>query len=157
MLYLILKYIHILAAILMIGMSLANGVGKVFADRTGNVHRMAAISALTVYVNKRIVLPSLVVLAFSGIGLGLSLHVSFREGWIFQAMVLLVILVVGYFVGNHYETRLHHLASDAEKHNQSKVSPLYWQVSNVYYLTGAPVLVAMVLSLYLMVFQRSLF
>ena len=48
-LFLLLKYIHIVAAIVMVGISLANGLGKLFGDRTGNVHRMATVTTLTVY------------------------------------------------------------------------------------------------------------
>ncbi|GIN73292.1 hypothetical protein J14TS2_37670 [Bacillus sp. J14TS2] len=156
-LYHVLLYIHIFAAMVMVGISLANGFGKMFADRTGNVHRMASVLALTVYFNKVLIFPSLVVVALSGIGLTVILHLPLLGGWVLQATIILAVLFILFFVGNHYENRLHQIAGRSEENKQQVISDKYWSVSKRYYLTGFPVIVAILLILYLMIFQRSLF
>ena len=157
LLYHVLLYIHIFAAIVMIGISIANGLGKTFADRTGNIHRIASVLALTVYFNKVLMFPSLVVLALSGVGLTFTLHLSLLEGWIFQAILILVILFALFFVGNHYEHHLYKIAGQLESGKHHVVSENYWKVSKKYNVTGALVILAILLVLYLMVFQKGIF
>lgn len=155
--YLVLKYIHIFAAIVMIGISLANGLGKLFADRTGNVHRMASVTALTVHFNKWLVLPSLIALAASGIGLAHTLRLPLLDGWVAQSIILLLLLFALFFIGNRYEHRLSRIAGESEASGLQTIAGQYWRVSRMYFLFGSPVIAVILLILYLMVFQRGLF
>lgn len=156
-LYHILLYVHILSAIVMVGISFANGIGKTFADQTKNVNRMTSVSALTMYFNKVLMLPSLVILALSGLGLVYVLRLSMFKDWIFQSVIILFVLFVLFFAGNYYETRLYKIAKAAEENKQLKMPMEYYNIGKRYYVIGSIVTVAILLVLYLMIFKKSLF
>lgn len=157
LLFHILLYVHIVAAIVMVGISIANGLGKTWADRTRNVHRMTSVLELTVYFNKVLMFPSLVFLSLSGISLTFIMHLPLSKGWILQSITILFIFFLLFFVGNHYEHRLYNIAKNSEEKHHRVVSDQYWKVSKKYNVTGFLVIIAILLILYLMVFQKSLF
>ena len=157
LLYHPLLYIHILSAIIMVGISFANGIGKTFADRTKNVHRMTSVLALTMHFNKVLMLPSLVILALSGSGLVYVQGLSLFKDWIFQSVIILFTLFVLFFMGNDYETRLYSIAKAAEENKQLKMPKEYDEIGKGYYVIGSIVTVAILLVLYLMVFKKGLF
>lgn len=157
LLFHILLYIHIFAAIVMIGISIANGFGKTLADRTRNVQRMTFALELTIYFNKVLMLPSLVFLALSGLSLTFIMHLPFSRGWILQSIIILFIFFVLYFVGNHYEHRLYNIVKHSGENNHKIVSDRYWKESKKYNFIGFLVIIAILLILYLMVFQKSIF
>ena len=74
-----------------------------------------------------------------------------------QSIVLLAILFALFFVGNHYEHRLGRIAQDSEKGGQQAIAGEYWRVSGTYYVVGSPVIAAILLLLYLMIVQQSIF
>ncbi|GAB0167510.1 DUF2269 family protein [Lysinibacillus sp. CTST325] len=151
------KYIHIMAAIIMVGTTITNGLAKMLSDRTGNVHRIASAMTFTMYFNKILMFPSLVVLAISGIGLTAILHRSLLEGWIFQSVIMLMALFALFGIGLRYERRLHRIALHSEENKWREVPSDYWKWSKISIPIGFLAMVVILLTLYLMVAQRSLF
>jgi uncharacterized membrane protein len=75
--YLILKWIHILSAILLFGTGLGSAFYKFFTDRSGDINAIAVTNRLVVFADWLITTPTIIIQPITGfwmLGLGKADH-----------------------------------------------------------------------------------
>lgn len=121
--YLILKYIHVLSAIMMIGGSFANGIMELNLKQKKkfkNNDDVYTIMNQVRLINKRLVLPGTVSLLITGLLIVYEVNYSIHSFWIFTSLLTMVAIFVLFFMGKKYEDRLENQARNDEIHNMGK-------------------------------------
>ncbi len=154
-LYLLLKGVHLAAAALYIGVSVANGYAKTRGDR----HRDATAAALALDLvaaqNRVFLLPASVVLLATGWGMAQLASLPLTQGWLAHALIVFAGLSVMLTLAVRMESRLLALAEEA-RHKGTALPALYWQLSRRWSQLGAVATLTLGLMLATMVGRRSL-
>ncbi|GGX68516.1 DUF2269 family protein [Saccharospirillum salsuginis] len=127
MTYLLLKYCHLLSAVIMLGTTLCNGILRFHTNGTRQSHHMAAISTGVTALNRILLGPSLTLLLLTGLAMTLS-RWSFDMAWLQWSLGLYGLLLLAFILGYAEERRLERLAVDAFDNGQHEPDPRYWQV-----------------------------
>ena len=115
--YLILKFIHILSAIMMIGGSTANGImelnlkSKQKLNKPKNIY---IIMSQVKLINNRIVLPAIISLLITGLLFVFAFNYPITIFWILTSLLLMILVFSFYFIGKKYEDRLEKEANNNE-------------------------------------------
>ena len=115
--YLILKFIHILSAIMMIGGSTANGImelnlkSKQKLNKPKNIY---IIMSQVKLINNRIVLPAIISLLITGLLFVFAFNYPITIFWISTSLLLMILVFSFYFIGKKYEDRLEKEANNNE-------------------------------------------
>lgn len=150
------KFIHIWAAIVMIGLSIANGFIKLSADRTGNVPHIAWATALVMRINWRLILPSIIALPLSGYGLTRSAQLSFSAPWLTTAVWLTAMVCLAFPLALWLEGTLASMAAAANSRGDSELPSRYWTLSRYGVWFGSAVGVVVLVIVLLMVAKYQL-
>lgn len=125
--YLLLKYLHILAAILMLGTTFCNGLLRFHTNATRRNSHIQAVSSGVTQLNRYLLGPSLVLLLITGVSMGIK-HWSFDMFWLRGSLVLYSLLVVAFIIGYALERRLELEAIHAHAIGQQNPSERYWRL-----------------------------
>lgn len=107
--YLILKFIHILSAIMMIGGSTANGIMELNLRNNKKLvetKRIFIIMSQVKLINNRIVLPSIISLLITGLLFVFVFNYPISIFWVLTSLLLMIFVFLFYFIGKKYEDRL---------------------------------------------------
>lgn len=133
--YLLLKTIHVAAASLYLGVSVANGYAKTRADR----RRDAGASALALDVvcsqNRIFLVPASVVLLATGLGMAHLTGLPLTRGWLASAIVLFAGLSLLLGVAVRMEGHLLTLA-EAARREKTALPEAYWRLSRRWAVLG---------------------
>lgn len=92
MLYLTLKFIHLLGVVILLGNVTVTAVWKVFADRSGDPRVIAFGQHLVTLTDWSLTLGGILLIAIGGFGTALVAGIHpFGQGWLIWAQVLFVI------------------------------------------------------------------
>ena len=119
--FLLLKFIHILSAILMIGGSTANGIMELnlkSKKKMAESDTIFIIMSQVKLINNRIVLPSIISLLITGLLFVFVYNYPITILWILTSLLLMILVFTFYFIGKKYEDRLQKEANDNAKSNK---------------------------------------
>lgn len=154
--YIWLKYIHILSAMIMIGTTAVNGVLEL-----RSTHRQEAkLSAFTMEVvkllNFALMLPSLILLPVSGLLLASEAGYSLKAPWLMYSIMLMFALWAAFITGHFVETQMGKFAAkSAEK--EEALAAGYFRFARYGTWIGTLATIAALISLYMMVAKRPPF
>lgn len=154
MLYLSLKYLHILSMVLLFGTGLGSAFYKWMADRSGNLAHIAVVNRHVVLADWIFTTPTVIFQPLSGLWMVYLLGLPLATPWIALSLGLYVFAGVCWLPVVWLQIRMRNLA-DAALIAQIPLPAEYWRYARVWFWLGVPAFVAMVGVVFLMVFKTS--
>lgn len=149
--YLILKTLHILSSVLMVGTGFGSAFYMFFANRTGNVHAQAVVSRLVVRADWWFTTPTIIVQPLSGLALMHMAGWSWTTPWLLLSIVLYAIAGLCWLPVVAIQIRMARLAAETAAHGASAVPQEYFRLARMWECLGYPAFVAMLGVYYLMI------
>jgi uncharacterized membrane protein len=148
-----LKFVHVLAAAIMIGVWLCAALFMVLAHRSANTAVVALTSQFVVSAEKMLVMPAFAVQLVSGFPLASAIGLSpFGEFWIVAALALIVAIAVCWLGALRTEIRIRALSRQAAI-NAVPLPAAYRGLFRIWSLFAGPILLGMIGLYALMIWQ----
>jgi uncharacterized membrane protein len=154
MLYLSVKYLHILSMVLLFGTGLGSAFYKWMADRSGNLAHIAVVNRHVVLADWIFTTPTVIFQPISGLWLAYWLGLPLTTPWIALSLSLYVLAGVCWLPVVWLQIQMRKLA-DAALISQTALPAQYWRYARLWFWLGVPAFIAMVLVVFLMVFKSS--
>ena len=154
MLYLVLKYLHVVGATV-----LGSGAGIAFfmlrAHLTGGALVISAVSRIVVLADLLFTASAVVAQPLTGIALVHVAGYSLTESWIVSSLVLYVVTGAFWLPVVWIQMQLRDLASAAARNNKP-LPPRYYTLFRIWFAFGFPAFGAVMAILWLMIARPSL-
>lgn len=155
MIYLTLKLIHILSAIILFGLGLGTVFYKIMADNSGNHAAIAVTSRHVVLADWWFTTPTVLIQPITGYFLAQQLSASFSDSWLFWTLALYALTGLCWLPVVWLQIRMRDLAADSL--NQGQALPeRFFYYSKLWMWLGVPAFFGMITITTLMVFHNSL-
>lgn len=151
MAFLLIKLVHILSAILLFGTGLGTAYFMWQANRSRNVRVIAHTSARVVLADWLFTLPTVILQPLSGYAL-LQLGGYPPQGWVTWSLLLFTLAGTCWLPVVWLQIRMRDLSNQALAAGQ-QIPGVYWRYARFWLLLGIPAFIAMLSTLYLMVFK----
>jgi uncharacterized membrane protein len=150
------KFVHVLAAAVMLGTWLALAAFLLLAHRSGNTSVVALTAQFVVALEKRIMIGALALQPIAGFPLASAIGVQpFGELWIVLSLLLYAAIVVGWALALRLEIRIRDVAREAAL-NSERLPKHYWRLFRTWCTLAGPILIGMVFVFALMIWQPRL-
>jgi uncharacterized membrane protein len=147
------KFVHVLAAAVMLGTWFTLAAFVLLAHRSGNPSVVALTAQFVVTLEKRIMITALALQPIAGFPLASVIGVQpFGELWIVLSLLLYAVIVVGWFAALRIEMRIRDVARDAALNSQ-RLPKDYRRLFRNWCTLAGPILIGMVLVFALMIWQ----
>ena len=148
--YLLVKWLHIMSSVLLVGTGLGSAYFMFFANRSGDVGTQANVARLVVRADWWFTTPTAIVQPLTG------LWMAYLAGWPLTTPWLLASLVLFCFAGLcwlpvlYLQVRMAAMACAAHEQH-TDLPALYWRYARRWEWLGYPAFAAMLLVFFLMV------
>ena len=156
MTYLILKYFHIISAILLFGTGLGSAFYKWMADRSGNINHIAITNKNVVLADWLFTTPTVIFQPISGIWMASLVGLPLTTPWIMYSLILYVIAGACWLPVVYLQIKMQKIANHALENNK-ELPKQYWKYAKLWFVLGIPAFIAMVLVVLLMTLKSTLF
>jgi len=153
--YLTLKLIHILSAIILFGLGLGTVFYKIMADNSGNLAAIALTSRHVVLADWWFTTPTVIIQPVTGFLLAKQMAMPMGEGWLLWTMVLYTLTGLCWLPVIWLQIRMRDLAAEALAQGQT-LPERYHYFSKLWMYLGVPAFFSMISITTLMVFHNSL-
>ena len=155
MIFLTLKLIHILSAIILFGLGLGTVFYKMMADRSGDHAAIAITSRHVVLADWWFTTPTVIIQPLTGIIMAEQLSMSLADDWLIKTFVLYGLTGLCWIPVVYLQIKMRDIASDSLDH-KLPLPELYHQYSKVWMWLGVPAFFAMISITTLMIFHNAL-
>ena len=155
MTYLILKYLHIISAILLFGTGLGSAFYKWMADRSGNINHIAITNKNVVLADWLFTTPTVIFQPISGIWMASIIGLPLSTPWILYSLILYVIAGACWLPVVYLQIKMQKMSQLALE-NKQKLPNLYQKYAKLWFVLGIPAFIAMVLVVMLMTLKSTL-
>jgi uncharacterized membrane protein len=153
--YLIVKWLHVLSSVLLVGTGFGTAFYLYFANRTQSVPAIAIVSRLVVRADTWFTLPAAIFQPISGIWLVHTAGWRLSSHWIATSITLYVLAGACWLPVIWIQIRLRDMAADAER-DSTTLTDRYWQYARWWEWLGYPAFIAMLGVYLLMVVKPAL-
>jgi len=153
--YLILKWIHIVSSVLLVGTGLGSAFYLFFANRSGNVQAQAVVARLVVRADMWFTTPAGIVQPISGFAMMHLAGFSWTSPWILLSLILYVIAGACWLPVLWLQWKMAQMAESAAANNTA-LPAHYWHFARRWEALGYPAFIAMLATYYLMVNKPAL-
>ncbi|VVE59270.1 hypothetical protein PAN31117_05254 [Pandoraea anapnoica] len=150
--YLVVKVIHILSSVLMVGTGLGSAFYLFFANRSGSVETIAVVSRLVVRADWWFTTPTVIIQPLSG---AYMLHLAgypLNSAWLVASAGLYALAAACWLPVVWIQIRMSRIAASADE-KKSTLPAHYWHYARRWELLGYPAFAAMVIIYFLMVLK----
>lgn len=154
MMYVTLKYLHILSMVLLFGTGLGSAFYKWLADRSGQVAHIAATNRQVVLADWLFTTPTIIIQPLSGLWLASLLGIPISTPWLAASLFLYIVAGACWLPVVWLQIRMRDLAELAVA-QQTPLAAQYWRYARRWFWLGVPAFGAMLLIVLLMVFKSS--
>lgn len=154
MTYLILKYAHIISAIVLFGTGLGSAFYKWMADRNGNIQHIAITNKHVVWADWLFTTPTIIIQPITGIWMAYMIGWPLTTDWILLSLILYGIAGACWLPVVFLQIKMQKL-SELAVNNDNDLPAEYWHYARTWFWLGVPAFVAMMLVVMLMVFKHS--
>ncbi len=154
MIYLTVKYLHIISAIVMFGLGLGSAFYKWMADRSGNLHHIAITNKNVVLADWLFTTPTVIFLPISGIWMASFVSLPLTTSWVLVSLVLYVIAGACWLPVVYLQIKMQNISKQAMRQG-TELPTIYWQYSKIWLALGIPAFIAMILVILLMTFKQT--
>lgn len=155
--YLLVKTLHILSSVLLVGTGFGSAFYLFFVNRTGSVPAIAAVSRLVVRADWWFTTPAVLFQPLSGLWLVHTAGWAWNTPWVMVSVTLYTIAGLCWLPVVWIQIQMHRIATESAAHGHSTLPPAYWQYARAWEYLGYPAFVAMVVVYFLMVNKPALF
>ena len=149
MTYLVLKYLHIMSAILLFGTGLGSAFYKFMADRSGNLQHIAITNKNVVLADWIFTTPTVIFQPISGIWMAHIIGLPLTTPWIMLSIILYIIAGACWLPVVYLQIKMKRISYDAWK-SQQQLPKIYWKYAKIWFGLGIPAFFAMILVVLLM-------
>lgn len=153
--YLVLKWLHILSSVLLVGTGFGSAFYLFFANRSGSVAAQAVVARLVVRADLWFTTPAVVIQPLSGLALAHLANWPLTAPWLMLSVLLYLLAGACWLPVVWMQIRLREMA-DTALANGTPLPPLYWRYARLWELLGYPAFAAMIAVYYLMVAKPAL-
>lgn len=153
--YLLLKSVHIVSSVLMVGTGLGSAFYMFFTNRSGNVAAQAVVSRLVVRADWWFTTPCVIIQPISGIALAHMAGWSPTTPWLALSIGLYALAGACWLPVVWLQLRMAAMARDAHA-AQGALPELYARYARRWEALGYPAFIAMAVTYYLMVNKPAL-
>jgi uncharacterized membrane protein len=153
--YAVIKWLHVLSSVLLVGTGFGTAYFMFFANRSGSVAAQAVVSRLVVRADLWFTTPAGVVQPLSGIALASLAGWPLSTPWIALSLLLYGVALVCWLPVLRLQLRMRDMAQTAHSVGQA-LPPQYAALARRWELLGYPAFASMVAVFYLMVVKPSL-
>lgn len=153
--YLVLKWLHIVSSVLMVGTGLGSAFYMFFTNRSGSVPAQAVVSRLVVCADWWFTTPTVILQPATGFALAHMAGWPLSTPWLALSLGLFVFAGICWLPVVWLQIRMAAIAAQAHR-EATPLPPLYARYQRYWELLGYPAFVAMVVVFYLMVNKPQL-
>ncbi|MCX4162688.1 MULTISPECIES: DUF2269 domain-containing protein [Paraburkholderia] len=150
-LYLVVKTLHILSSVLLVGTGFGTAFYLYFINRTRSVVAIAAVSRLVVRADWWFTTPAVIFQPLSGIWLAHSAGWPWSTPWLATSIALYALAGVCWLPVVWLQVDLARMAQVAVSAGETTLPPRYWRYAKLWERLGYPAFIAMVVVYFLMV------
>lgn len=148
--YLLVKWLHILSSVIIVGTGFGTAFYLYFCNRSGNVEAIAEVSRLVVRADTWFTTPAVIFQPLSGFWLVWQGGWDPLSGWIAVSLGLFVLTGVCWLPVLWLQLRLRDMARDAQAHGWP-LPAAYWRFARYWERLGYPAFAMMIMVFLLMV------
>jgi len=153
--YLVLKWLHIVSSVLMVGTGLGSAFYMFFTNRSGSVPAQAVVSRLVVRADWWFTTPTVILQPATGFALAHMAGFPLSTPWLALSLALFVFAGACWLPVVWLQIRMAAIAAQAHR-DAVPLPPLYARYQRWWELLGYPAFAAMVVVSYLMVNKPQL-
>lgn len=153
--YLLLKWIHILSSVTLVGVGFGSAFYLYFINRTRNIAAIAEVSKLVIRADYWFTAPAVVIQPISGFTMVAMSGYSFTEAWLLGTYVLFIMAGVCWLPVVWIQIQMAKIA--AENINNHALPENYWRYARIWQRLGMIAFSAMLVVYALMVFKPAHF
>lgn len=154
--YLLIKWIHILSSVLMVGTGFGSAFFMFFTNRSGSLPAQVVVSKLVVRADWWFTTPAAILQPVSGVALAHMAGWPLSSPWLMSALVLYVVAGACWLPVVRLQLRMARTAQQTLEQGQRKVPVQYEQDARLWERLGYPAFVAMLVVYFLMVYKPAL-
>uniref|UniRef100_UPI003341A756 DUF2269 family protein n=1 Tax=Castellaniella defragrans TaxID=75697 RepID=UPI003341A756 len=154
--YLLIKTLHIVSSVLMVGTGFGSAFYLFFTNRTRSVPAIAAVSRLVVRADWWFTTPAVIFQPLSGLWLAYAAGWAWSTPWVAVSIALYVVAGLCWLPVVWIQVRLNRIATDAAQHGLEVLPAPYWRLARIWESLGYPAFIAMLAVYFLMVVKPDL-
>lgn len=154
--YLTIKTLHILSSVLLVGTGFGTAFYLFFANRTGNIPAISAVSKLVVRADLWFTTPAVVIQPLSGLWLAHAAGWQWNTPWILASIALYLLAGVCWLPVVWLQYEMAKMAAQAHAGGAVALPARYWRFARWWEMLGYPAFLAMVAVYFLMVVKPAL-
>jgi len=148
--YLIVKWLHILSSVALVGTGFGTAFYLFYCNRSGNLEAIAEVSRLVVKADTWFTTPAVIFQPLSGFWLMQQAGWDLQTGWIASSIALFLLAGVCWLPVVWLQLQLRNMALTARS-GQQPLPERYWRYARYWEWLGYPAFAAMALVFFLMV------
>ena len=149
--YLLLKWIHIVSSVVLIGVGFGSAFYMFFANRSRNVAVIAGVSRLVVRADYWFTTPAVIVQPLTGAALVSFAGYSWTAPWLLGAYALIILAGACWLPVVWLQIQMAKMAAEAK----NELPPRYWRYARIWTVLGMIAFPAMLAVYWLMVFRPA--
>ncbi len=153
--YLILKWLHIISSVALVGVGFGSAFYLYFINRTRNVSAIAEVSRLVVRADYWFTFPAVIIQPASGVILASMASYSLTQTWLMATYVLFILAGSCWLPVVWLQIKMAKMARAAYD-NQTELPQRYWQYALIWERLGMIAFPAMAIVFGLMVMKPDL-
>lgn len=154
--YLLIKWIHVLSSVVLVGTGLGSAYYMFFANRSKSLAAQAVVTQLVVRADWWFTTPTVIIQPVSGLWLAHLAGFPLSTPWLAWSLALYVLAGACWLPVVWLQIRMAAMANNAQQRGQP-LPPLYWRYARRWEMLGYPAFAAMVVVFFLMVNKPSFF
>jgi uncharacterized membrane protein len=148
--YLIIKWVHVLSSVLLVGTGLGSAFYMFFANRSGSVAAQAVVTRLVVRADWWFTTPTGIIQVVTGLLLANMAGIPLSTPWLATAIGLFAFAGACWLPVVWLQIRMQVISQTADQLGKD-VAPQYWKLARIWEMLGYPAFAAMVAVFWLMV------
>lgn len=151
-LYQLIKTLHILSAVLLLGTGFGTAFYLFFANRSGSVPAISVVSHWVCKADFWFTTPAVLFQFFSGLWLMHAIKMPFSATWIWTSLALFFFTGACWLPVVIWQLKMRDIAKKACDNNEN-LPAQYWQLAKKWEMMGYPAFCAVIVIVFLMVFK----
>jgi uncharacterized membrane protein len=152
--YLLLKWVHILSSVALVGVGFGSAFYMYFANRTRNVAAIAEVSRLVVRADYWFTAPAAIIQPITGIALAYTAGYPLSQAWLLTTYALFALAGICWLVVVWLQIKMAEMARIAASGNTG-LPQLYWRYARLWERLGMLAFPAMLAVYGMMVFKPA--
>jgi len=152
--YLLVKWVHILSSVVLLGTGLGSAYFMFFANRSRDIAAQVVVARLVVRADWWFTMPTVIVQPATGLWLAQAAGLPLSTPWLAASLVLFVLAGACWIPVVWLQLRMLAMANESRR-SGSELPKVYWRYARWWEKLGYPAFVAMLVVTYLMVIKST--